>query len=68
MCWDGELLLTMLLAASDADGVPAAPLPDWFDGFLAQCVTRADLTASGTCRAAHLLAAWWRQRAVRVRK
>lgn len=60
MCWDGELLLTQLMAPSgglDAQG----------RAFLEAAVKRQDLTKSGVCRAAHVFAAYWRHRRNRAK-
>lgn len=55
MCWDGELALTQLIA-------PGCPRPEMERSFLEQTVRRSDLAASGVCRAAHVMAAYWRAR------
>ena len=56
MCWDGELLLAMLMA-------PERMRPKWLPRFLEEAVLRSDLKTSGTPRAAHVMAAFWRSRA-----
>ena len=55
MCEDGELSLTMAMLPG---GVDAALERD----FLARTVTRRSLVTAGTCRAAHVYAAYWRNR------
>ena len=57
MCWDGELLMTILMARDRFD-------PGTVHPFLAQTVRRADLNKSGVCRVAHVMAAYWRTRAL----
>ena len=57
MCWDGELSLTMLMAPGKRQCPTLQP-------FLAQTIQRSDLTGSGVCRAAHVMAAYWRSRVV----
>ena len=56
MCWDGELCLAMLMA-------PGQPQLQTLRPFLNQTIMRSDLTTSGVCRAAHVMAAYWRARA-----
>ena len=53
MCFDGELSLTMAMCPSAVDAQLRAD-------FLAQVVDREDLLKAGTCRNAHVFAAWWR--------
>jgi len=53
MCFDGELSLTMAMC-------PSATAVDFRRDFLAQVVGREDLLKAGTCRNAHVFAAWWR--------
>ena len=60
MCWDGELLLTQLMD-------PADGLDDRGRAFLAAAVKRQDLAKSGVCRAAHIFAAYWRNRRTRTK-
>lgn len=55
MCWDGELALTQLMS-------PPCPDPDGLRTFIEQTILRQDLTRSGVCRAAHVMAAYWRAR------
>ena len=56
MCWDGELCLAMLMTSSPLQLQTLRP-------FLCQTIMRSDLTTSGVCRAAHVMAAYWRARA-----
>lgn len=58
MCWEGELLLTQLMAA------PQRPFLDCSRSFLDETVRRRDLTRSGVCRTAHVMAAYWRWRKI----
>ena len=53
MCWDGELALTQLMAPdlSEASEV---------ETFVEAMIRRRNLTTSGVCRAAHVMAAYWR--------
>ena len=53
MCFDGELSLTMAMWPAATDALLRA-------NFLAQVVNRENLQKAGTCRVAHVLAAWWR--------
>ncbi len=55
MCWDGELALTQLL-------VPGSPSMDCLCPFLERTICRSDPSRWGVCRAAHLMAAYWRAR------
>ena len=55
MCWDGELALTQLMAPEIPDRAELA-------AFVAETVRRQDLARSGVCRAAHVMAAYWRLR------
>ena len=55
MCWDGELALTQLLA-------PGSPDSDSLRPFLELTIRRSDPKQWGVCRAAHLMAAYWRAR------
>jgi len=61
MCWDGELALTMLMTPGCRQNATLQP-------FLDQTIRRADLTKSGVCRAAHVMAAYWRARAICITK
>lgn len=58
MCWDGELALAMLVT-------PGMPDYDTVEGFLPQTVARKNLEQSGVIRASHVMAAYWRWRAVK---
>ena len=55
MCDDGELSLTMGMW-------PAVAGRGFRDDFLARTVARSPLSISGTCRNAHVFAAYWRAR------
>jgi len=55
MCWDGELALTQLLA-------PGSPGSDSLRPFLELTIRRSDPNRWGVCRAAHVMAAYWRAR------
>ena len=55
MCWDGELVLAMLMAPGQPDATTAQAL-------LEQAVARQNLATSGVIRAAHIMAAYWRFR------
>ncbi len=55
MCWDGELALTQLMA-------PTVPAPAELESFVDQMIRRGNLARSGVCRAAHVMAAYWRLR------
>ena len=57
MCWDGELVLAMLM-------VPGRPDAETAQVLLEQAVARQDLATSGVLRAAHIMAAYWRWRAL----
>lgn len=54
MCWDGELALTQLLA-------PEIPEPEELADFIAGAIRRSSPERIDACRAAHVMAAWWRQ-------
>ena len=54
MCWDGELALTQLLA-------PEIPEPEELADFIAGAIRRTNPSRMDACRAAHVMAAWWRQ-------
>ena len=60
MCDDGELALTM---AMHPEGIDAALR----DSFRELAVTRQDLRTAGTCRNAHVYAAYWRSRRIEPR-
>ena len=59
MCWDGELALTQLMA-------PTIPDPAELAAFVDASVRRQDLARGGVCRAAHVMAAYWRGRRVEL--
>ena len=61
MCWDGELLLTMFMT-------PGTPDAEVADPFLEQAVNRSDLSKSGIIRASHVMAAYWRSRALAAKE
>lgn len=55
MCWDGELALAQLLA-------PESPCSDSLRPFLELTIRRSAPNRWGVCRAAHVMAAYWRAR------
>lgn len=57
MCWDGELALTQLL-------VPGTPCSASLRPFLELTIRRSDPKVWGVCRAAHVMAAYWRARRI----
>ena len=57
MCWDGELSLAMLMTPGLPDAETLAP-------FLPQTVLRQEPAKSGIIRASHVMAAFWRWRAL----
>jgi hypothetical protein len=53
MCWDGELLLTQLMS-------PETLVDENIEKFLEEAIMRERPEVMDVCRAAHILASYWR--------